>query len=175
MAKEIELRRHTDNDGDTLTPEGVGAAVSIGRSLRGGYRLAAASPARRAVQTVGCLLAGLGEEVPDGVIVKELLRSEREDEWRSAYSQTGKGDLASFRDAAPALVEEDSANLARGLVELFGLIEEGERILAVGHSPTSEAAVLGLTGEIIDPLGKGEAVVVSVTRGEYSATGRLDP
>lgn len=175
MAKEIELRRHTDNDGDTLTDEGVEAAVEIGRGLRGPYRLAATSDARRAVQTAGCMLAGLEETVPGGVIVSTGLRSNREDEWRAAYKVTGQGDLASFREADPDLVEEDSATLADGLRRLFDDLEDGERALAIGHSPTSEAAVFGLTGEAIEPLGKGEGVVITSEDGGYTVTGRLKP
>ncbi len=37
---------------------------------------------------------------------------------------------------------------------------EGERALAVGHSPTNEAAVLGLTGQVGAPLAKGAGVLV---------------
>jgi hypothetical protein len=33
----------------------------------------------------------------------------------------------------------------------------------VGHSPTNEAAVLGLTGEIVAPLAKGAGVRVTAT------------
>ena len=33
--------------------------------------------------------------------------------------------------------------------------------LVVGHSPTNEAAILGLTGEIVDPISKGAGVRVS--------------
>jgi hypothetical protein len=38
VAKEIELRRHTDADEDVLTAEGVAAALAIGAQLRGHYR-----------------------------------------------------------------------------------------------------------------------------------------
>src|ERR671922_186042 len=86
MAKEIELRRHTDNDGDALTPEGVAAALE--------------------------------------------------------------------------LVEQDSAVLGAALRRVFDALPEGGRALAVGHSPTNEAAVLGLTGEIVAPLTKGAGVRV---------------
>jgi broad specificity phosphatase PhoE len=54
MAKEIELRRHTDSDGDLLTDEGVQAALEIGANLRGGYRLLVSSGAQRATQTLAC-------------------------------------------------------------------------------------------------------------------------
>lgn len=174
MAKEIELRRHTDNDGDSLTDDGVVKAVEIGTGLRGGYRLAAASPAARAVQTVACLLAGLGETVPDGVRIEPGLRSSREDDWRAAYSKAGSGDLDSLRGADPDLVREDSAALADGLRSIFARLDDGDRALAVGHSPTSEAAVYDLTGEVIDPLGKGEGVIVAETDGRYSLVIRLE-
>jgi len=58
MAKRIELRRHTDNDGDVLSPEGVRAAVQIGASLGGPYELMVSSGAQRATQAAGCFLAG---------------------------------------------------------------------------------------------------------------------
>lgn len=174
MAKEIELRRHTDNDGDSLTPDGVRKAVEVGRGLEGGYSLVAASPARRAVQTSGCLLAGLGEEVAGGVVIEPGLRSEREDEWRAAYSSAGKGDLDSLRSADPDLVAEDSALLAEGLQRLLNRVGEGERVLAVGHSPTLEAAVYGLVEVIVSPLGKGDGIVVVADDGRYSVVERLE-
>ena len=54
MAREIELRRHTDADGDALTAAGVAAALEIGGGLRGGYHLAVSSGAQRATQTLAC-------------------------------------------------------------------------------------------------------------------------
>ncbi|MFP4074801.1 MAG: hypothetical protein ACLFVZ_12275 [Actinomycetota bacterium] len=174
MAKEIELRRHTDNDGDVLTAAGVANAVEIGTGLRGGYRLAVASTATRAVQTVACFLAGLGETVSDGAIIEPGLRSSREDEWRDAYSRAGSGDLDSLRQADPDLVRDDSARLANGLRSIFARLDDGDRALAVGHSPTSEAAVYGLTGETIDPLDKGEGVIVAEADGRYSLVIRLE-
>lgn len=164
MPARIELRRHSDNDGDTLTRGGVIDAVRLGGGLVGGYQIVASSGAQRATQTAACLLAGLGEEVPAGVIVVPELRSEVEGRWREAHAMAGSGDLASLREADPDLVREDSARLARGLESLFGRLGADDRALAIGHSPTNEAAVLGLTGEIVGPIGKGEGVVV--VRGE---------
>lgn len=167
----IELRRHTDNDGDVLSPDGVAAAVRLGGDLAGGYRLVASSGAQRATQTAACLIAGLGERVPDGVIVVPELRSGVEDRWRDAYGTAGAGDLESLRSADPDLVDEDSARLAGGLEIVLSLLEAGDRALAIGHSPTNEAAVYGLTGETIDPLGKGEGVSVARHDGGY----RVEP
>lgn len=167
MAREIELRRHTDNDGDVLSPEGVADALEIGAGLRGGYRFLSSSGAQRATQTAACFVAALGEAVPEGVIVEAGLRSDRESDWRTAYSQAGSGDLRSLEGADPDLVSDDSAALADGLRRLFERLDDGDRALAVGHSPTNEAAVLGLTGDYINPMGKGDGVSVIEDGGEY--------
>jgi broad specificity phosphatase PhoE len=167
MAREIEIRRHTDNDGDVLTAEGVAAALEIGRRLRGDYLFLASSGAQRATQTAACFVAALGERVPDGVIVEAGIRSGREDEWRAAYSRAGAGDLKSLEGADPNLVSDDSGALADGLRRLFERLDDGDRALAIGHSPTNEAAVLGLTGSYIDPMGKGDGVSVVEDGGEY--------
>ena len=47
-----------------------------------------------------------------------------------------------------------------------GLPDDG-RALVVGHSPTNEAAVSGLTGQTIAPLGKGEGALVVEDAGRY--------
>ena len=158
--KTIELMRHTANDGDVLTPAGVAAAIEIGRNLAGGYSIVASSGAQRATQTASCILAGLAEPVPGGVVVIPALRSTMEDRWRAAYESAGAGDLRSLQRADAELVETDSKALAAGLRALFSMLEDGERALAVGHSPTNEGAVYGLTGELIEPMGKGALVVL---------------
>lgn len=173
MARRIELRRHTDNDGDVLSDEGVAAAVRLGQRLGGGYALVASSGAQRATQTAACLLAGLGEPVPRGVIVVDGLRSDREGEWRDAYAQGGAGDLDTFREVAPELVREDGEVLGAALRSILDRLDDGERALAIGHSPTNEAAVLGLTGETVEPLGKGEGVEIVAENGSF-AVRRLD-
>jgi len=160
MAKYVELRRHTDNEADMLTPEGVRVAVEIGSRLAGSYDLLVSTGAQRATQTLACFLAGLGEKVPQGVVVEPGLRSSAEDRWRAAYEQAGRGALEALREADPELVEEDSARLAAALRRVLGAVPEGGRALVVGHSPTNEAAVLGLTGEIVEPISKGGGVLV---------------
>jgi hypothetical protein len=74
--------------------------------------------------------------------------------------------MADFRRVAPSLVEEDSAMLADGLRHVLRLLNDGQRALVVGHSPTNEAAVFGLTGAEIEPLGKGEGVELTVDDGQ---------
>ena len=163
MARTLEIRRHTDNDGDVLSADGVDAAIQIGRDeLEGPYAVAVSSGAQRATQTIACMLAGLGQAVPGGVVVDEGFRSDREDEWRAAYQEGGGGHLDDFRSVAADLVAEDAEVLAAALRRTLDRLADGERALVVGHSPTSEAAVLGLTGQTIEPLGKGDAVLVTV-------------
>jgi hypothetical protein len=160
MPRSVELRRHTDNDGDVLTSEGVAAALRIGAGMAGGYQLGVSTGAQRATQTLACLLAALAQPVPGGVIVEPGLRSEREDDWRAAYRRAGSAELAALQAADPELVAEDSARLGMGLLRVLERLSDGERALAVGHSPTNEAAVFGLTGQLVAPLAKGAGVLV---------------
>jgi hypothetical protein len=94
MARFVELRRHTDNDGDVLSDEGVAAALELGGRLIDGYQVAVSTDAQRA--------------------------------------------------------------------------------LAVGHTPTNEAAVLGLTGQLVASLSKGAGVLVTEDQGSHRVE-TLDP
>lgn len=69
MVRTVELRRHTDNDGDVLSEKGIAAAVKIGQVLTSSYRLIVSSGAQRATQAAACLLAGMGRRVDGGVRV----------------------------------------------------------------------------------------------------------
>jgi broad specificity phosphatase PhoE len=160
MARYVELRRHTDSDGDALTEEGVLAALEIGWELAGGYDLLVSSGAQRATQTLACFACALRERVPGGAVVEAGLRSRVEDRWRTAYQRAGSGELSALREADPELVREDSAVLGAALRRVLERLPEGARALAVGHSPTNEAAVLSLTGAIIEPMAKGAGVLV---------------
>ncbi len=160
MARFVELRRHTANDGDRLTPEGVEAALAIGSDLSGAYVVGVSSGAQRATQTVACLLAGGGHAVPQGVVVESGLRSEREDRWRAIVTDVGSGAIDVLLTAYPDFVEEEAARLAGGLRVVFDLLEHGEMALVVGHSPTNEAAIYGLTGTAVPPMAKGAGVLL---------------
>jgi broad specificity phosphatase PhoE len=167
MAKVVELRRHTDNDGDVLSDEGVATAIEIGASLRGDYELAVSSGAQRSTQTIGCFLASLGQTVARGVVVEPRFKSDVEDRWRDAYERGGGGDISSFLGADPELVASESAVLGAALADVFERLSDGARALVVGHSPMQEAAVYGVTGEKIEPLSKGAGVVVVEESGTY--------
>jgi hypothetical protein len=64
-------------------------------------------------------------------------------------------------------VPEDSARLGAALGRVVDDPPDGGRALVVGHSPTNEAAILGLTGEVVAPLGKGAGVVLVATDDGY--------
>ena len=174
MARFVELRRHTDNDGDVLTPDGVAAALRLGTGLAGGYRVAVSTGAQRATQTVGCLLAALGQLVPDGVVVEPGLRSQREDRWRALYREAGGGELEAMRAVDPAFVSEEAAALGAALGLVLDRLGDGDRALAVGHSPTNEAAVLGLTGQLVAAMAKGAGVLITEDQGSFRVEA-LDP
>jgi broad specificity phosphatase PhoE len=167
MAKTVELRRHTEADGDTLTSEGVRAAVETASKLASRYDIAISSGAQRATQTLACFLAGAGAKVPGGVIVDGRFKSDVEDRWKAAYEVAGAGDIESFRKADPDLVEKESTLLGNALKERLDELPDGGRALIVGHSPMHEVAVYGLTGEVVEPLSKGAGVLVTEEDGSY--------
>ena len=72
-----------------------------------------------------------------------------------------------MRAVDPELVERESSLLASALRQVADRLPEGGRALVVGHSPTNEAAVLGLASRVIPPLGKGEGVLLIEDRGDY--------
>ncbi len=160
MARFLELRRHSDDDDDALSADGVRQALEIGAGLEGNYGVLVSTGAQRATQTLACFLAALGQRVPGGVVVEDGLRSDVEDRWKAAYQEAGSGELDALRAADSELVEQDSATLGSALRRVLDRLEDGGRALVVGHSPTNEAAVLGLTGEVVAPMSKGGGVLV---------------
>ncbi len=168
MTRTVELRRHTEANGDVLTPEGVRAAIEIGRTLPGGYHLVISSGAHRATQTAACLLAGLGRPVTGGVVVDTAFRSKVEDRWFAAARRAAGKGLDDFRKVDPQLVESEAAMLGGALRAVFESLPDGGCALVVGHSPTTEAAVLGLTGQVVGPLAKGAGVRLVEESGSYA-------
>jgi hypothetical protein len=127
--------------------------------------------APRATQTLACFACAITDAVSGGVIVETRLRSEVEDRWRAAYQTAGSGELSALREADPELVREDSERLAGGLRRVLDRLPDEGRALAVGHSPTNEAAVLGLTGELVPPISKGAGVLVVAEANRF----RIEP
>lgn len=158
----LELRRHTDNDADALTPDGIAAAEAIGRNrLNPPYAAFVSTGAGRATQMLEILRRAAGQ-TDQAIIEAPGLRSSVEDRWREAARSAGMGaDLEAIRVVDPELVEKESQMLGLALRQVVNDLPDGGRALVVGHSPTHEAAVFGLTGELVPPLSKGQGVLLT--------------
>jgi len=168
----VELRRHTDNEGDHLTPRGVADAEMIGRDgVHPPYAAFVSTGAARATQMLEISRHAAGQdETPIAAVTG--LRSSVEDRWREAAKAAGKGaDLEAMRAIDPDLVERESWLLGSALRQVVEGLPEAGRALVAGHSPTTEAAVLGLAGRVVPPLGKGEGVLLIEDGGDY----RVEP
>jgi phosphohistidine phosphatase SixA len=164
----VELRRHTDNEGDRLTPQGAADAEAIGRGrMHPPYAAFVSTGAARADQMLEILRHASGQDDTPITAVAGL-RSSVEDRWREAAKAAGKGaDLDAIRTVDPDLVERESWLLASALRQVVDALPEGGRALVVGHSPTNEAALLGLTGQVVPPVGKGEGMLLIEDAGAY--------
>ena len=168
----VELRRHSDNDGDHLSAQGAAQAEMIGRDrLHPPYAAFVSTGAARATQMLEILRRAAGQDdVP--ITAAAGLRSSVEDRWRDAAKAAGKGaDLDAIRAIDPDLIRQESVLLASALRQVVDGLPEGGRALVVGHSPTNEAAVLGLAGRVVPPLGKGKGVLLIEDGGHY----RVEP
>jgi broad specificity phosphatase PhoE len=164
----VELRRHTDNDGDQLTRQGIADAEAIGKGrLNPPYAAFVSTGAQRATQMLEILRRAAGQ---DEVPITEVtgLRSAVEDRWRASAKAAGKGaDLEKIRAVDADLVERESWLLGSALRQVVQGLPDGGRALVVGHTPTNEAAVLGLTGTVVAPLGKGDGVLIIEDGGRF--------
>ena len=112
---------------------------------------------------LGACCAGSISEVPG-------LRSTVEDRWRSAAKAAGEGaTVEQIRAVDPDLVEHEERLLGAALRRIAESLPDGGRALVVGHSPTNEAAVAALTGQVVEPLGKGAGVLLVEDAGRFTA------
>lgn len=87
----VELCRHTDNDGDALTADGVAAAEAIGRDrLHPPYAAFVCTGAARASRMLEILRHAVGQD-DAGITVATGLRSSVENRWREAARAAGRG------------------------------------------------------------------------------------
>jgi phosphohistidine phosphatase SixA len=136
--KQIELLRHAprDPDRDALSPAGRSLASRVGAS-RADVRYAAVfvSPAERAAETAAWLLRAAGHQLPAHSIVPGL----------------------AGRDATAGSPE----GLAAGLRSLLAELDDGDRALAISHTPFVERAAFGLTGRAIEPVRALEGILIT--------------
>jgi phosphohistidine phosphatase SixA len=134
--------------------------VEIGALLADQYDLLISSGAQRATQTLACFLAGAGKRFPCGVTVDAAFRSAVEERWFAAASKSGGGGLEQFLTVDRELVEEEAARFGSALRRVFDSLPDQGRALIVGHSPMHEAAVYGLTRQLIPPVSKGAGILL---------------
>jgi hypothetical protein len=165
----VELRRHTGNDGDRLSPQGVEDAEKI--PVHPPYAAFVSTGAHRATEMLTILRRSAGQD--DLPITEDTgLRSTVEDRWREAAKVAGKGaTVEDLRGVDPDLVDHEARLLGAALRRVFDRVPEGGRVLVVGHTPTNEAAVLGLAGTAIAPMGKGDGVLIVQDGARY----RVEP
>jgi hypothetical protein len=97
VAGYLELWRHTDNDGDALTDDGIEAALRI--------------------------------------------RADDEDRWPDIAGEADGNGLSAFRGVDAVFVEVEARQLGSALRRVLDRLDDGQRALLVGHSPTNEDAV----------------------------------
>jgi phosphohistidine phosphatase SixA len=139
VARRLELRRHAprDPDRDALSPEGEVLAERVGRALEGPYDAVFTSPKERAARTAAFFMKGLGQKLPQRHGVAEGL-------------------------APPEGAIDDAAAAALGgeVRRLLDTVAEGRKGLAVGHTPSLEAAVEALTGQRVRAFAECEGVTL---------------
>jgi phosphohistidine phosphatase SixA len=155
----VELRRHATRakDADALSPEGLELVRRVASSLPGGYTAFVSSGAERATQT----LLELWPSASGRFQVESGLQSPVEDRWRAAGKAAGSSHLDRIRAQDDDLVERESKRLAGVVRAIAASAPEEAKVLAVGHTPLIEAAILGLTGKTIEPLGECEGAALT--------------
>ena len=137
----VELRRHTDNDGDELTGQGVADAEAIGREgLQPPYAAFVSSGAARATQMVTILRHAAGQDDSPISEVTGLRVGRRPLADRGQGGRQGRHCRTDPR-IDPDLVEHEERLLGTVLRGVVESLPDGGRALIVGHSPTNEAAV----------------------------------
>ena len=168
----VELRRHTGNEGDRLTPQGAADAEMIGRDgLHPPCAAFVSAGAARATQMPEMLRHAAGQD-DTPITAATGLRSSVENRWRDAAKAAGKrAALKDIRAIGPDLAGRESWLPGPALRQVVAGLPEDGRALVAGHSPTTETAVPGLTGRVVPPLGKGKGVLLAGDGGDH----RVEP
>ena len=142
----IELRRHAvrDPDQDRLSSDGEIQAEQIGTTLEGPYAAVFTSPKKRAAQTLAWFLRGLKHQLPNNHGIAEGLAPP---------------------DGTPSA--EDAEVAADAIRRIVESIADGQKALAVAHTPILEVAVETLTGQPVAPLAECEGVLLVEEDGAF--------
>ena len=140
----VELRRHTDNDGDELTAQGVADAEVIGREgLQPPYAAFVSSGAARATRMLTILRHAAGQ---DESPISEVagLRSTVEDRWRAAAKAAGRGaTVEEMREVDPDL--DEGARQA-----LSSLVAQQAKVIATPHDGLDAPLVVSAWGRQLE-------------------------
>jgi broad specificity phosphatase PhoE len=122
-------------------------------SPEGGPNSAKSAAPKRAVEEV---VAAVAREV---VRVPELGFGDQEKRWREAAEGAGSSHIDAVKEEDADLVAEEAVRVASGVRQVFDRVPDGERRMAIGHSPLIEAALSELLpGTDIEPLAEGEGI-----------------
>lgn len=109
---------------------------------------------RRTIEEAASALAREVVQVED-----DLGFGDQEKRWREATERAGSSRLDAVKEEDGDLVASEAARVASGVRRLFDRVSEGQRLMAIGHSPLIEAAVKELLpGTAIEPLAEGEGI-----------------
>jgi hypothetical protein len=160
------LCRHTGNEGDRLTPQGAADAEMIGRDgLHPPCAAFVSAGPARTTQMPEMLRPAAGQD-DTPITAATGLRSSVENRWRDAARAAGKrAALKDIRAIGPDLAGRESWLPGSALRQVVAGLPEDGRALMAGHSPTTEAAVPGLTGPVVPPPGNGKGVLPAGTAG----------
>src|SRR5256714_12428628 len=138
----VELRRHTDNEGDRLTPRGAADAEMIGREgLPPPYAAFVSASAARATQMLEIVRHAAGQD-DTPIAAATGLRSSVENRWRDAARAAGKqADLEDIRATGPDLAGRESWLLGSALRQVGAGVPQGGRGPGAGPRPPPPAAV----------------------------------
>ena len=138
----VELRRHTGNEGDRLTPQGAADAEMIGRDgLHPPCAAFVSAGAARATQMPEMLRHAAGQD-DTPITAATGLRSSVENRWRDAARAAGKrAALKDIRAIGPDLAGRETWLPGSALRQVVaGLPEDGRALMAarsaiLGHRP----------------------------------------
>jgi phosphohistidine phosphatase SixA len=137
--KRIEMLRHAlrDPSADRLSKAGRALASTVGRSREDlAYDAVFVSPAERAAETAAWFLRGAGQQLPPSHAVVPGLAG---------------------KDATGGSPE----GLSAGIRSLLDELADGDRALAISHTPFVERAAFGLTGREVDPMRECEGILIT--------------
>ena len=164
----VELRRHTDNEGDRLTPQGAADAEMIGRGgLHPPYAAFVSTGAARATQMLEILRHAAGQD-DTPITAATGLRSSVENRWRDAAKAAGKrADLEDIRAIDPDLGRARVLAARLGAAAGGGGTARGRPGTGGGPQPHHRGRRARARRPGCTPLGKGKGVLLVEDGGDY--------